>query len=980
MKRKRWAKNSNLILTELALLIVFAIAGIAQTLILQEGFENTSFPPAGWHIKNRGSNASGETWMRATGTNNFHSGTAGAFSQDGEPGERMEEWLVTSPIVIPAATNLSLSFWHRLQWNNYSDGPEYVLISRTDTLRTSFVDTVFTLPGTQPATWAEVILSLPNYSGSTIYIAFVHTSPNGYADAWVLDDIILTSSPQVTVDIGAVDIVEPPAVAWVGRTYTPRVVIRNFGTTSQTGFSVSFSVRTLGGTFIHRDTVVYNRTLLVGGLDTVALNPWFPVGGGEYRMIGRTHLPGDTGPGNDAVSLPLEIARDYHTGGPDAFGYQWIDSDTLGGPTYNWIEISQTGTPIRFYFNGDSTNNAQSNPPIPIGFSFPYYGLLRDTLSVDINGEIVLRWRNTWYPGGNSFNWNLPSYPTSTIPANIAVFWDNLERIAPDARAYYQRFGTAPNRYFVIQWNNFSSNYARTNADYLTFEAILHENGDFILQYKDVVVSHPAVDFGVGATVGMQNDDYTVGLQYQFNGSPRGNLLRDSLAILFYVPSNNLVPPTIVHSPQTNTFRQAEVIRAQITDAQGISADSIYYNFGSGWIAATHDSIQPATATYFYHIPLQPRGTVVNYYIMAKDGSPSQNRRVVPEGAPTTSYSYRVLPTPGVNMLFTYSSRQDWRTYKDNPTYLAALSQTGFTYDTFDRDNGEGQFTFYDYVLFNSPGPGTFDDENDAAEWLMTFLDSGTPANKKKLFMTSQGYAWMQYGHPNDVPIVRLFNQYLHSQWVSGGRDGLDNDPGTFTTGRILGELGDFITNGQVINVFANSPNVIRSTYPLITVDTSKTFVRFAPPASAQGWSCGQKFEGEKFNSVFLSFDMWCIDSIKRVELLRRAKAWLDNPSNPTLNVRQDPGAVPHSFALMQNYPNPFNPATTIEYDIPEKTTVRLKLFNVLGQEVGEFVNQEQTAGRYRIVVDASLLASGVYFYQLRAGSYTATKSLILMR
>ncbi|MBM2846254.1 MAG: hypothetical protein HW407_1566, partial [Bacteroidetes bacterium] len=228
--------------------MIFAESSSGQTTLLQEGFENTSFPPTGWHLKNRGLNQGGETWIRATWSYNgqpyYHSGVAGAFSQDGETGERMEEWVVTRPIVVPSATNLSLAFWHRLQWNMYSDGPEYVLVSRTDTLPGSFVDTVFTLSGTEPPNWAEVNMSLPNYSGEAIYLAFVHTSPGGFADAWVVDDVTVTSTAQVTVDVGTVDITEPPAIAWVGQSYYPKVAIKNFGTTAQTGFPVTFSVRT----------------------------------------------------------------------------------------------------------------------------------------------------------------------------------------------------------------------------------------------------------------------------------------------------------------------------------------------------------------------------------------------------------------------------------------------------------------------------------------------------------------------------------------------------------------------------------------------------------------------------------------------------------------------------------------------------------------------------------------------------------------
>ncbi|MDP2362884.1 MAG: choice-of-anchor J domain-containing protein, partial [Ignavibacteria bacterium] len=368
----------------LVTLIFFTGLLKGQTTLLQEGFENATFPPVGWHVKNLGSNGLGETWFRATGgippSTNYHSGIAGAFSQDGETGERMEEWLVSKPIIIPSNTNLNLSFWHRLQWNNYSDGPEYVVISKTDTLPSSFVDTVFTLPGVNPATWTEVNLVLPNYSGHTIYIAFIHTSPNGYADAWVLDDVLLTGTSMTSIDVGAINILSPTEIIWVGESYTPKAIIRNLGTSSQTGFPVSFVVKNQVGTVIYSDTISYTGTLLSSEDDTVSFNSFSPAVGGNYMMTARTHLIGDSQPGNDAIQLPLEIAVRYHTGGPDAFGYKWIDSDTLGGPIYNWIEISQTGTPIRFYYYNpagwtDSTNNAQSNPPIPIGFSFPYYGI-----------------------------------------------------------------------------------------------------------------------------------------------------------------------------------------------------------------------------------------------------------------------------------------------------------------------------------------------------------------------------------------------------------------------------------------------------------------------------------------------------------------------------------------------------------------------------------------------------------------------------
>lgn len=89
---------------------------------------------------------------------------------------------------------------------------------------------------------------------------------------------------------------------------------------------------------------------------------------------------------------------------------------------------------------------------------------------------------------------------------------------------------------------------------------------------------------------------------------------------------------------------------------------------------------------------------------------------------------------------------------------------------------------------------------------------------------------------------------------------------------------------------------------------------------------------------------------------------------------------TPFEFALNQNYPNPFNPATSIEYSIPYKVTVVLKVFDVLGNEVTTLVNEEKPEGKYKIKFDGNNLSAGVYFYQLWAGNYTTAKKLILMK
>jgi hypothetical protein len=91
-------------------------------------------------------------------------------------------------------------------------------------------------------------------------------------------------------------------------------------------------------------------------------------------------------------------------------------------------------------------------------------------------------------------------------------------------------------------------------------------------------------------------------------------------------------------------------------------------------------------------------------------------------------------------------------------------------------------------------------------------------------------------------------------------------------------------------------------------------------------------------------------------------------------------GIIPQEFTLYQNYPNPFNPTTTFIFQIADFGLVVLKVYDVLGNEVATITNEELPAGNYKYNWDASGLSSGVYFYQLKAGSFMDTKKLILIK
>ncbi len=89
---------------------------------------------------------------------------------------------------------------------------------------------------------------------------------------------------------------------------------------------------------------------------------------------------------------------------------------------------------------------------------------------------------------------------------------------------------------------------------------------------------------------------------------------------------------------------------------------------------------------------------------------------------------------------------------------------------------------------------------------------------------------------------------------------------------------------------------------------------------------------------------------------------------------------IPQSFSLAQNHPNPFNPSTTIKFSLPRTTSVVLKVYSILGQEVATLVNGKVTAGFHEVTWNAGNAPSGVYLYRLVAGDWSETRKMILLR
>ena len=106
--------------------------------------------------------------------------------------------------------------------------------------------------------------------------------------------------------------------------------------------------------------------------------------------------------------------------------------------------------------------------------------------------------------------------------------------------------------------------------------------------------------------------------------------------------------------------------------------------------------------------------------------------------------------------------------------------------------------------------------------------------------------------------------------------------------------------------------------------------------------------------------------------------AWYENLMGST-DIKNN-AKDPVDFSLYQNYPNPFNPVTMINYQLPMINDVELNIYNLIGKKVATLVSERQSAGAYQVEWDATDLASGVYYYQLKAGEFREVKKMVLVK
>lgn len=109
-------------------------------------------------------------------------------------------------------------------------------------------------------------------------------------------------------------------------------------------------------------------------------------------------------------------------------------------------------------------------------------------------------------------------------------------------------------------------------------------------------------------------------------------------------------------------------------------------------------------------------------------------------------------------------------------------------------------------------------------------------------------------------------------------------------------------------------------------------------------------------------------------------RIWQESLEKRGENGEENNATTPSIYSLGDNYPNPFNPTTRFNFSIAQEENVRITVYSMLGEPVGELVNERLAAGEYSLSFDASSLASGTYIYVIKAGSFTQSKKMVLMK
>lgn len=272
-------------------------------------------------------------------------------------------------------------------------------------------------------------------------------------------------------------------------------------------------------------------------------------------------------------AAPVASADAAASGGPDNYGYVWDDSAPL-----NWIDATN-GTDTGL--SGDAWN--QRTGAIPLPFAFKYYEAVYSSVYIGAAGYVAFQDASNWYWDDQV---NVPS-PATPNPV-VAPYSTPLDLVARgrSGRVFYKGGGAAPNRYFVVTWNDVQKN---DEDDKYTFQVVLYENGDILFQYKTMTYG-PDRSYYCGYT-GIEDPDGLDGFNYTECGE-----IPTNLTIRYTRPAPSA---RVKLSPRgQGRFTRATSVETFVVTVYNngeLGADTYNVSFASAWPATVQLSGQALT-------------------------------------------------------------------------------------------------------------------------------------------------------------------------------------------------------------------------------------------------------------------------------------------------------------------------------------------------------------------------------------------------
>ena len=311
--------------------------------------------------------------------------------------------------------------------------------------------------------------------------------------------------------------------------------------------------------------------------------------------------------------------------------------------------------------------------------------------------------------------------------------------------------------------------------------------------------------------------------------------------------------------------------------------------------------------------------------------------------------------------------------------------------------NGGNSWSSYQDGFF------TFGDINFGNQniWYAYGYDGTVTSSEKLVKTTNSGQNWFDVNSPSNATTMDLFfvNENMGyklafneiSKTINGGLSWSLISAQWGTKLWFVNENTGWITAGSAI---LKTTNGGVNWIPVFDRGDNYSFTNIKFINNLTGYATGGIYPGGVIIKTTDGGLNWDINSnyytpkINELDFINAITGWaigekgtlIKTTTGGTIGVQQISTTTPDKFHLSQNYPNPFNPVTNIEFSLPQKSFVKLKVFDLLGREIANLVNENLSAGSYKFDFNASALPSGIYFYKLETDNFSETKKMVVVK